>query len=270
MRRSVIRLAAGLAAGIAVPLLAGCPEKPTPTVEAGLVATTPEAAAPATGTCLPCSASGPTGWSFYRQFADAQCTKPIAQAMFDACADVNVPAQLDVTYGDPWKTKRYGERSTADKLEEIPANAGVYRLIEGGQCVPADTAAVKLVPAGCAGKKVCRNDAGELVCDGCRTLPNGCPAYEAALARVAFADKGAAPSGPATNTNVARLKQCCNQLAIQAKAMPNSPEGGLFQQAAAQCNAMASALGPNANAPELGAIKTLLAGRNIPAVCAGF
>ena len=52
--------------------------------------------------------------------------------------------------------------------------------------------------------------------------------------------------------------------------MPNSPEGGLFQQAAAQCNAMAASLGPNANAPEMGAIKTLLAGRNIPAVCAGF
>lgn len=86
----------------------------------------------------------------------------------------------------------------------------------------------------------------------------------------ADADAGKKWTGTAVPTNVARLKQCCNQLAIQAKAMPNSPEGGLFQQAAAQCNAMASALGPNANAPELGAIKTLLAGRNIPAVCAGF
>ncbi len=260
-----------LAAAIALPLLSlACKDKDQPTVDAGgLVATTPEAAAP-TGTCLPCSASGPTSWFFYRQFADAQCTKPIAQAMVDACADVNVPAQLEVTYGDPWKAKKYGEKTTADKLEEVASNAGVYRLIEGGQCVPADTAALKLVPAGCAGKKVCRNDAGELVCDGCRTLSNGCPAYEPALARVVFADKGAPPAGGGGNTNVARLKQCCNQLAIQAKAMPNSPEGGLFQQAAAQCNAMASALGPNANAPELGAIKTLLAGRNIPAVCAGF
>lgn len=76
--------------------------------------------------------------------------------------------------------------------------------------------------------------------------------------------------GPAVPTNVARLKQCCNQLSIQAKAMANSPEGGMFQQAAAQCNTMAASLGPNAQAPEMGAIKALLAGRNIPAVCAGF
>lgn len=76
--------------------------------------------------------------------------------------------------------------------------------------------------------------------------------------------------GPGVPTNVARFKQCCNQLSIQAKAMANSPEGGMFQQAAAQCNAMASSLGPNAQAPEMGAIKALLAGRNIPAVCAGF
>jgi hypothetical protein len=71
-------------------------------------------------------------------------------------------------------------------------------------------------------------------------------------------------------TNVARLKQCCNQLSIQAKAMANSPEGGMFQQAAAQCNTMASSLGPGASAPEMGVFKTLLAGRNIPPVCAGF
>jgi hypothetical protein len=76
--------------------------------------------------------------------------------------------------------------------------------------------------------------------------------------------------GPAVPTNVARLKQCCNQLSIQAKAMANSPEGGMFQQAATQCNTMAASLGPNAQAPEMGAIKALLAGRNIPAVCAGF
>lgn len=76
--------------------------------------------------------------------------------------------------------------------------------------------------------------------------------------------------GPGVPTNVARFKQCCNQLSIQAKAMANSPEGGMFQQAAAQCNAMAASLGPNAQAPEMGAIKAVLAGRNIPAVCAGF
>jgi hypothetical protein len=76
--------------------------------------------------------------------------------------------------------------------------------------------------------------------------------------------------GPGVPTNVARLKQCCNQLTIQAKGMANTPEGGMFQQAATQCNTMAASLGPNAQAPEMGAIKAVLAGRNIPAVCAGF
>ena len=86
----------------------------------------------------------------------------------------------------------------------------------------------------------------------------------------ADAEAGKKATGPGVSTNVARLKQCCNQLAIQAKAMQNTPEGGMFQQAAAQCNATAASLGPNATAPEMGAIKTLLAGRNIPPICAGF
>lgn len=77
-------------------------------------------------------------------------------------------------------------------------------------------------------------------------------------------------TGTPVNTNVARLKQCCNQLAAEAKRLGPSPEAGMFQQAAAQCSAMATAAGPSGNAPELGALKTLLAGRTIPPVCAGF
>jgi hypothetical protein len=83
-------------------------------------------------------------------------------------------------------------------------------------------------------------------------------------------DAGKKWTGTAVPTNVARLKQCCNQLRIQAKAMGASPEAGMLLNAATQCDTMANAAGPNANVPELGAIKTLLAGRNIPAVCAGF
>lgn len=256
-----------LAAMVSAPLLAACPEKPDPVVvDAGLTMAPPEAAAP---TCLPCSATPPSGWAFYKQFADAQCKQPIAQAMFDACAEIQIPQQLDVTFQDPLGRRKYAETAKVEKVSEVAPNVAVYRLNEAG-CVPADTAALRLVPAGCAGKKVCRNDAGELTCDGCRTLPDGCPAYEGALARVVFEDKGTPATGGGTSTNMARLKQCCNQLAIQAKAMANSPEGGVLAQAAAQCNATVAALGPNANAPELGAIKTLLAGRNIPAVCAGF
>lgn len=89
----------------------------------------------------------------------------------------------------------------------------------------------------------------------------------------AVADADAAKpkyTGPAVNTNVARLKQCCNALAAEAKRMGNSPEAGMFSSAAAQCNLMASQFGPSGTAPELGALRNLLAGRTIPAPCAGF
>ncbi len=77
-------------------------------------------------------------------------------------------------------------------------------------------------------------------------------------------------TGPAVPTNVLRLKQCCAALGAEAKRMGSSPEAGMFTQAAATCNGLAGQIGPSGNAPELGAIRGLLAGRNIPAVCAGF
>jgi hypothetical protein len=77
-------------------------------------------------------------------------------------------------------------------------------------------------------------------------------------------------SGTAVNPNVARLKQCCNQLAVQAKAMGTSPEAAMLASAAAQCSAMATQVGPGGTAPETGVLRGLLAGRTIPPVCAGF
>lgn len=77
-------------------------------------------------------------------------------------------------------------------------------------------------------------------------------------------------TGPAGNANVARLKQCCAALGTQAKQLGASPEAGMLQQAAAQCSAMAGQAGATGNAPELGVLRTLLAGRTVPAVCAGF
>lgn len=77
-------------------------------------------------------------------------------------------------------------------------------------------------------------------------------------------------TGPAVNANVLRLKQCCNALGAEAKKMGASPEAGLLVQAAAQCSAMANQAGASGNAPELGVLRTLLAGRTLPAVCAGF
>lgn len=86
-------------------------------------------------------------------------------------------------------------------------------------------------------------------------------------------DADAAPpkiTGKPVNANVTRLKQCCNALAAEAKRMGASPEAGMFTAAATQCSAMAAQAGPSGTAPELGALRGLLAGRTIPAICAGF
>lgn len=77
-------------------------------------------------------------------------------------------------------------------------------------------------------------------------------------------------TGRAVPTNVARLRQCCGQLRTQAKAMGSTPESGMLLGAAAQCDGLAAQAGPGANAPELGILKGVLAGRNIPPICAGF
>jgi hypothetical protein len=86
----------------------------------------------------------------------------------------------------------------------------------------------------------------------------------------ADADAAKKATGPGVSTNVARLRQCCGQLRTQAKAMGASPEAGMLLGAAAQCDGLAAQAGPGANAPELGLLRTALAGRNIPPVCAGF
>lgn len=77
-------------------------------------------------------------------------------------------------------------------------------------------------------------------------------------------------TGPAVNTNVARLKQCCAALQKEATRMGSSPEAAMIASAAAQCSVLASQVGPTGNAPELGTLRTMLQGRNVPAVCAGF
>ncbi|MFO0663367.1 MAG: hypothetical protein U0174_05420 [Polyangiaceae bacterium] len=83
-------------------------------------------------------------------------------------------------------------------------------------------------------------------------------------------DAGKKP-GVAGNPNVARLKACCNQLAAEGKRMgAGSAEGGMIIAAAAQCNAMAAQAGTSGNAAEMGVIRNLLQGRNVPPVCGGF
>lgn len=77
-------------------------------------------------------------------------------------------------------------------------------------------------------------------------------------------------TGPAVNANVARLKQCCTALGNEAKKLGSTPEAGMFTTAATQCSAMVTQFGASGTAPELGVLRGLLAGRSIPAVCAGF
>ena len=72
------------------------------------------------------------------------------------------------------------------------------------------------------------------------------------------------------NTNVARLRQCCNALGAEAKRLGTSPEAMTLSSAAAQCNTIAAQAGPTGTAPELGILRGLLTGRTIPAACAGF
>ena len=79
-----------------------------------------------------------------------------------------------------------------------------------------------------------------------------------------------ATAGTGVSGNVARLLQCCNVLNSEATRLGLSPEAGLLRNAAAQCSALAKQVGPSGTAPEAGLIRGLLAGRNVPAACAGF
>jgi hypothetical protein len=119
--------------------VSACTSKPDNTVEGGIVMTTAEAAAPTSAlpTCLPCSAAAPAGFAFYNQFSDAQCKTPVAQAVFEACADVNVAAQIDVTFGDGLGARKAGQKAQVNKTADIAGNAGVYRKNNEGACVPA-------------------------------------------------------------------------------------------------------------------------------------
>ncbi len=80
----------------------------------------------------------------------------------------------------------------------------------------------------------------------------------------------AGKKGAALPTNVTRLRQCCAQLAIEARKLGASPEAGILLGAAGQCNGLATQAGASGTAPELGAIRTALKGRTVPPVCAGF
>lgn len=72
------------------------------------------------------------------------------------------------------------------------------------------------------------------------------------------------------NPNLARMKQCCNALRAEAKRMGASPEAGMFMQAAATCDGLAAQATASGTAPELSAVRGLLAGRQMPPMCSGL
>jgi hypothetical protein len=232
---------------------------------------TPEAgAAVDINTCAACQALSPTAsWTFEGVYRDDKCTVPLAQIATASCGVVPALGQTTLTYVDEHGTKKAGESAQVTLTEQIDPLTARYRKTAKG-CARANESATALTPPGCAGQRVCRDDKGALVCTGCRTFANGCPDFEETRMYAAI-DEGAKPAaGGGGGGNVARLKQCCAQLSAEAKRLGPSPEAGLLNNAAAQCMAIAAAAGPNGTAPELGAIRTLLAGRNIPPICAGF
>jgi hypothetical protein len=222
--------------------------------------------------CAGCQLAPIPSWTFEGIYRDAACTEPLAQITVPACAAVPALGSAGLTYVDEVGLRKANESATVTFAEQIAPEAPRYRKVGAKGCVRANEGAVDVTPMSCASSKVCRDQAGALTCSTCRTFPSGCPDYEETRLYATINDPGLKMVGGAAagGGNLARLQQCCAQLATQAKALGASPEGGMLLAAAGQCSALVAAAGPNGNAPELGAIRGALAGRNVPAICAGF
>lgn len=238
------------------------------------VATTPPEAGPATFDlmqCAGCQLAPQQAWTFEGIYRDDKCTEPLAQAVTAACASVPALGPTTLTYVDEVGARRAGESAAVSLVEQVAPSTTRYRKTGKG-CVRANEGATAITPTSCAGARVCRDSSGALACARCRTFANGCPDHEESRMYATISDpalKGAA-AGQGESGNLARLRQCCAQLAAEAKRLGSSPEAGALSTAAAQCSALVTAAGPSGTAPELGAVRALLAGRTIPAVCAGF
>jgi hypothetical protein len=230
-------------------------------------------AAPATvdlSQCAGCQLAPIPSWTFEGIYRDAQCTDPLAQMITPACTAVPALGTANITYVDAIGGRKANESAAVTIAEQVAAETPRYRKA-GTTCVRANEGAVAVTPMACSSSRACRDATGALTCTNCRTFANGCPDYEETRLYATITDpaiKGAAGTGG--GGNLARLAQCCAALAAQGRALGASPEAGLILSAAAQCTALVRAAGPNGNAPELGALRAALAGRPVPAVCAGF
>ncbi len=267
--RPLPRLAAGLSVFL---LVAACDKKQDTTI--------PDVAAPPDTTavveagpvdisqCAGCQLVAQQSWSFAGIYRDEACTQPLAQVVLPACAPVPALGPTSLTYVDEVGSRKAGEVANVTLVEQIPPEAARYRKTAKG-CVRANEAAVDVTPMNCVGERVCRDSSGTLACANCRTLSNGCPDFEETRYYAAIDDPAAGTkkvAGGGGSNALARLKQCCAALAAEAKRLGSSPEAGVLASAAAQCNTIAA----SGNAPEVGVLKNLLAGRTIPPVCAGF
>jgi hypothetical protein len=257
-------------------LLAACKD-PDKTQGTGMVAdaataavVAPEAGPPDITQCPGCQLAPIPSWTHEGIYRDATCTEPLAQLTAPACAVVPALGSISLTYVDEVGLRKTNETATVVLVEQVAAESPRYRKAGKG-CARANEGAVDITPMGCGGARACRDQAGALTCTTCRTFASGCPDFEETRLYATINDPGLKTAKAGTGGgNGGRLAQCCAQLAAEARRLGASPEAGLLLSAAAQCTVLANQAGPNGTAPELGALRAALAGRNLPAVCAGF
>ena len=272
-----VGVASALAAAALLCGLGACKDQPQP--GAGLVVADASTSAPAADAatvdisqCAGCQLAPIPAWTFEGVYGDAKCTDPLGQITVPACTVVPALGATSLTYVDAMGLRKANETANVTLLAQIAAEAPRYRKASDGKgCVRANEGATDITPTSCAAQRACRDESGGLTCATCRKLASGCPDYEATRLYASVDDPGI-KGKPATGGggNVGRLGQCCAALATQARALGASPEGGMLLAVAAQCQALVAQAGPTGNAPELGALRAALAGRNVPAVCAGF
>jgi hypothetical protein len=256
-------------------VLCACPDKPQPTgltvaqSDAASDATAAEAGPADTSKCAGCQVAAQGTWTFEGIYRDVACTDPVAQLATAACGVIPALGPTSLTYTDEVGLRKAGEVATVTLGEQIPPEATRYRKADK-KCVRFNEGGIDITPMACSGSKVCRDASGALACTGCRTFANGCPDFEETRMYASINDPGLKAKVGGGGGNVGRLSQCCTALAAEARRLGASPEAGMLNQAAVQCSALVAAAGPNGNAPELGVLRNALAGRPVPAVCAGF
>jgi len=235
---------------------------------AAATATSPEAGPVDVTQCAGCQLAPTPAWTFEGIYRDATCTEPLAQSTVPSCGVVAALAQASLTYVDEVGLRKANESATVTLTDQVAQDTPRFRKTAKG-CVKANEGAIDITPVSCFGSRVCRDQAGALTCTTCRTFATGCPDFEETRIYATINDPGIKGKALTPGGNLARLGQCCAAIAAEARRLGASPEAGMLFGAAAQCQVLVSAAGPNGNAPELGALRAALAGRNVPG-CAGF